>query len=145
MNFIVKTFSQLELCELYNILKARSQIFIMENNMHCQDMDGADLECLHFYLHEKGEIAAYARGIYTDSDASAIKLGRVLSMRHKVGLGRELMEKTIQYIKDNTSAEKISLHSQKTAVGFYEKLGNTAVSDEFLEEGVIHIAMEMNL
>ena len=50
MNFIAKNFDGLLPIQLYEILKARSQIFIVEQNMHCQDIDGIDLKARHFYL-----------------------------------------------------------------------------------------------
>lgn len=39
MEFFAKTFDELTTKELYEILKSRSQIFTIEQNIHCQDMD----------------------------------------------------------------------------------------------------------
>lgn len=145
MNFKVKNFEELTKTELYEILKARSQIFIVEKNMRCQDLDGVDFDCLHFFLEEKGKIWAYLRAIPSKKDIATVKIGRVLSLTHGIGLGRELMEKSIDYIKNNTPFSKIQLHSQSSAISFYEKLGFKVVSDEFVEAGVVHQAMEKEI
>lgn len=145
MNFVAKNFGELSLTELYEILKARSQIFILEQNMHCQDMDGIDFEARHFFLEEKGKILAYLRAFYTDDSRSVVKIGRVLSITHGVGLGTNIMKMAIADIKKNMKCQILSLNSQKSAIGFYEKLGFKTVSDEFLEEGVIHLKMQLEI
>lgn len=131
--------------ELYEILRARSQIFILEQNMHCQDMDGIDFEARHFFLEENGKILAYLRAFYTDDGKSVVKIGRVLSITHGVGLGADIMKRAIADIKINMKCQTLSLNSQKSAIGFYEKLGFKTVSDEFLEEGVIHLKMQLDI
>ena len=142
MNFIAKNFNELSTAELYEILKARSQIFILEQNMHCQDMDGVDYNARHFYIEKDGEILAYLRAFYTDD--STVRIGRVLSITHGIGMGTEIMRKAIADIKQNMKCKKICLDSQKHALGFYEKSGFKTVSGEFLEEGVIHVAMQLD-
>ena len=145
MNFIAKNFSELSLTELYEILKARSQIFIVEQNMHCQDIDGIDQKARHFFIEEDGNILAYLRAFYENESKNVVRIGRVLSITHGVGLGADIMRKAIEDIKKNMKCKKICLDSQKHAIGFYEKLGFKTVSSEFLEEGVIHVRMELEI
>ncbi len=145
MNFIAKNFSELSLTELYEILRARSQIFILEQNMHCQDIDGVDFKARHFFIEEDGRVLAYLRAFYDDDSKSVVRIGRVLSISHGVGLGVDVMRKAIADIKINMKCRKICLDSQKHAIGFYEKLGFKAVSGEFLEEGVIHVRMQLEI
>ncbi len=141
MNFIAKNFNELTTVELYEILKVRSQIFNVELKMNCQDMDGVDFDAWHFYLQEDGKIVAYLRAYYVDK--TTIRIGRVLTLEHGKGMGVEIMKKSIAYIKQNMPCKTICLDSQKHAIGFYEKLGFKTVSDEFLEEGVLHVKMEL--
>ncbi len=143
MNFVAKNFSELSLTELYEILKARSQVFIVEQNMHCQDMDDVDLTARHFFIEENGKVLAYLRAFYTDDSKTVVRIGRVLSITHGVGLGADIMRKAMADIKETMACQTICLDSQKTAIKFYEKLGFQTVSDEFLEEGVIHVAMAL--
>ena len=145
MNFTAKYFNELSTSELYEILKARSQIFIVEQGMNCQDIDGTDTVARHFFIEDGGKVLAYLRGFYEDKEKTTLRIGRVLSVIHGIGLGREIMLKATQDIKKNMPCKKICLDSQKHAVGFYEKLGFKTVSGEFLEEGVIHVKMQMEL
>lgn len=140
MQFTVKNFEQLTKAELYEILRVRSQIFIVEQKMNCQDMDAVDFDAWHFYLEQDGCIAAYARAYYTDADT--VRIGRVLSVTHGIGLGAAIMQQTVAYIKEHTSCKTICLDAQTHAIGFYEKAGFKVVSDTFLEEGVLHVKME---
>ncbi len=145
MNFVAKNFSELSLTELYEILKARSQIFILEQNMHCQDIDGTDYKARHFFIEKDSKVLAYLRAYYTDDSNTVVRLGRVLSSTHGTGLGKEIMRFAIKDIKQNMQCQKICLDSQKHAIGFYEKFGFKTVSDEFVEEGVLHVKMELDL
>lgn len=141
MNFIAKNFNELTTVELYEILKVRSQIFNVELKMNCQDMDGVDFKATHFYIEQDGKIVAYLRAYYVDK--TTVRIGRVLTLERGKGMGVEIMNKSIDYIKQNIPCKTICLDSQKHAIGFYEKFGFKTVSDEFLEEGVLHVKMEL--
>ena len=142
MDFFAKEFSQLTTCELYEILKSRTQIFLLEQNIICQDLDDVDYESLHCFLSDGNRVIAYLRAYMSDKEKKTVKVGRVLSLEHKQGVGSTLMKKSINEIKKYFNCEKIIVHAQKQAMGFYEKMGFIAVSDEFVEEGIIHIMME---
>ena len=143
MNFISKRFNELTTVELYEILKSRTEIFLLEQRIICQDMDCKDYESLHCFFADGNRIIAYLRAFC--SGEGAVTIGRVLTLEHKKGLGSELMKKSIEGIKKEFNPEKIIVHAQKQAVGFYEKMGFNSVSDEYLEEGIPHITMEMSL
>jgi ElaA protein len=143
MEFCAKFFSELTLSELYEIVRARTEVFLMEQKIICRDFDGEDYNCLHCFITDNGKVLAYLRA-FKKSD-NAVKIGRVLSVKHGVGLGRELMQKSTLAIKEKFSCNKIVLHAQKHAQGFYEKLGYETTSPDFLEEGIVHVAMERNI
>ena len=143
MEFCAKFFSELTLSELYEIVRARTEVFLMEQKIICRDFDGEDYNCLHCFITDNGKVSAYLRA-FKKSD-STVKIGRVLSVKHGVGLGRELMQKSTLAIKDKFSCNKIMLHAQKHAQGFYEKLGYDVTSTDFIEEGIMHVAMERNI
>lgn len=143
MNFNAKEFSELSLTELYEIIKSRSEVFLLEQNIVCQDLDDVDYNSLHCFFYDGKRVTAYLRAFY--SDENVITIGRVLTLEHRKGLGSELMKKSIEEIRKRFPCRKISVHAQKQAMGFYEKLGFYIVSDEFLEEGVIHITMELEM
>lgn len=144
MKVVVKRFDELTTSELYKILKARAEIFIVEQKINCQDMDDIDYRSWHFFIeNENGEIIAYLRAYYKDENEKVIKVGRVLTISHGLGHGRYLMEKAILFIKEEIKASKIYVAAQVQAKGFYEKMGFNVVSGEFLEEGIPHISMEL--
>ncbi len=145
MMFFSKYFDELNTKELYEILKARAEIFIMEQNIHYQDMDDIDYRSLHCFFIDNDKVSAYLRAFYADETCDTIKIGRVLTLQHGNGLGRKLMNDSIQAIKLRTKCSKICMDAQKHAVGFYEKFGFKVVSDDFLEEGVVHVSMELEL
>ena len=143
MKFISKTFSQLSASEIYEILKARMEVFLIEQNIICLDIDGIDYDSLHIFYEDDGKVEGYLRAFKADDHT--VKIGRVLTREHGKGLGRKLVENAVSKIKEHFGCDKIVLHSQKHAQEFYKKLGFKAVSDEYLEEGVLHITMEMDV
>jgi len=145
MNLTVKYFDELTPSELYEILKSRGEIFLIEQQIMYLDMDDVDYNSLHIFLTEGKRVTAYLRAFYADDTHSAVQVGRVLSIRHGIGLGRELMEKALPVIKEKMPCRKITMHAQKHAAEFYEKFGFKVVSDEFLEEGIVHVTMEMEV
>ena len=142
MDFFAKTFEQLTTNELYEILKSRMQIFLLEQNIVCLDLDDVDYKAKHYYLIEDGKILAYLRAFYLDENK--IKIGRVLSMTHNQGHGTVLMNNVIDCIKLNENCNTICVSAQIGAVKFYEKFGFKCLSDEYLEENIPHIYMELD-
>lgn len=145
MQFIAKIFTELTAAQIYEILKSRSEIFMLEQNIRCLDMDDVDYNCHHCFFEENGRVSAYLRAFYYDEDKKVVKIGRVLTLTHGQGHGSELMHRSIAEIKEKLPCEKLYVEAQVQARGFYEKMGFVAVSDEFIEEGIPHVAMEMYL
>ena len=145
MDFSVKSFDELCVCELYEILKSRAEVFLLEQNIVCMDMDDIDYISHHFFIKEGKRIIAYLRAYYTDDKNKIIKIGRVLTLSHGNGMGRALMERTIDAIKHRFDCKKIVVNAQKHAEGYYAKFGFKTVSGEFLEEGVVHVKMELEI
>lgn len=145
MDFIAKRFDELTTVELYEILKSRAEIFLLEQRIVCQDLDDVDYKSLHCFLFDKGRVAAYLRAFPNDEKKDEATVGRVLSLQHKKGLGTELVNRSINEIRSHFSCEKIMVHAQTHAIGFYERFGFKVVSEEFMEEGVPHVTMELYL
>ena len=143
MVFESKWFNELTATEIYEILKSRSEIFLLEQNIICQDMDDVDYKSLHCFLKNDNRVVAYLRAFYKKE--GIVKIGRVLTLDHGKGTGRLLGEKSLEAINEKFKYKKIIVDSQKHAVGFYEKFGFKTISDVFLEEGTEHISMELNV
>lgn len=143
MEFHAKIFSELSAKEIYEILKSRMEIFLLEQNIKCLDTDDVDYDSLHVFFEHKGRVVAYFRAFEDGNDT--VKIGRVLTLKHGNGLGKRLMLEGMEKVKEHFGCSRIILHSQKHAEGFYEKLGFETVSDEYLEEGVVHVTMSKDL
>lgn len=89
MEFIVKRFEQLTEKEVYEILKARAEIFMMEQNIMYLDMDDIDYKSLHCFFTEEGRVLAYLRAFHEEEGDEEVRIGRVLSIEHGKGHGKE--------------------------------------------------------
>ena len=138
MELRTKLFNELSGAEVYEIVRARQEIFLMEQNIICRDFDGVDYDALHCFLWEDGRVIAYMRAFMRGGE---VHLGRFLTMRHGEGLGRRLMEEALPVVKEKLGCDKITFHAQRHAEGFYKKLGFVTVSEVFLEEGIEHVTM----
>lgn len=143
MVLFAKNFKELNTTELYEILKARTEIFVMEQNILYQDMDNIDYDSIHCFFMEDSKVIAYLRAFYQDKDV--VRIGRVLTLKHGNGTGKELMTQSLKAIKEKMKCKKIIMDAQKHAVGFYEKFNFKVTSDDFLEEQVVHVVMELEL
>lgn len=138
-----KFFSELTTTELYEILKAREEIFVVEQNCVYQDLDNKDYDSLHVFYEEDGIVTAYMRAFFKDD--TTVQMGRVLSLRHGDGLGGRLLREGIIQIKDKMNPKRIYIEAQCYATGYYEREGFSVCSDEFLEDGIPHVQMILEL
>lgn len=145
MNLVVKAFSELSASEVYEITKSRAKIFMLEQNIICLDQDDVDYISLHCFFTDGKKVTAYLRAFASQDDPRSVTVGRVLTLEHSKGIGTELMKKSIPEIKKHFGRDKITVHAQIGAVRFYEKLGFSTVSDKFIEAGIPHVIMEIEL
>lgn len=147
MKLTVKSFDELSTVELYEILKVRAAVFVVEQNCVYQDADDTDYRSLHlFYMDgEAREIAAYLRLFRKEDEPGTVQMGRVLTVRRGTGLGGILLKDGIRAARERMNARKIVLEAQCYAAGFYEREGFRKCSGEFLEDGIPHVRMELFL
>ena len=143
MNLITKTFDELTTKELYEILKARSAVFVVEQNCVYQDIDGLDEKSLHVFFEDDGRIAAYLRAFV--KEPGVVQMGRVLTLDRGCGLGGKLLKAGIEEVRERFHPAKIYIEAQSYAVGFYAREGFRVTSEEFLEDGIPHVKMEKEM
>ena len=140
---ITKTFSELDTEELYQILRLRSEVFVVEQNCVYQDIDNKDQNAIHLYFKENDQIVAYTRifkaGEYYENPC----IGRVVVSKKNRGkdLGKKIMIDSMEYIKQNIKGEKIELSAQKYLDKFYKDLGFYKIGEDYLEDGIPHQRM----
>ena len=143
METIIKKYKELTIDELYEILKLRSEVFVVEQNCIYQDVDDIDKRSYHIYMKEKDkpEIRVYLRVFEKDKDTAQI--GRVVTDENyrRKGYASKLMLKGIEISKNEMKKSKIYLEGQVYAAKLYENLGFKIISDEFLEDGIPHYKM----
>lgn len=145
MELVVKRFDELFIDELYEILKVRSEVFVVEQNCVYQDIDDKDKYSYHIYLKEDGKIKAYLRLIDKGKSFEEVSIGRVLTLDRGKGYANIILEEAIKIAKEKMNADKIKIEAQTYAKKMYEKFGFKQVSDEFLEDGIEHIQMLLEL
>ena len=144
---ITKTFSELDTEDLYQILRLRSEVFVVEQDCVYQDIDNKDQNAIHLYLKENDEIVAYTRifkaGDYYENPC----IGRVVvSKKNRCkDLGKKIMIDSMEYIKQNIKGEKIELSAQKYLDKFYKDLGFYKTGEDYLEDGIPHQRMIFDL
>ena len=141
MTLTVKRCDELTLEELYEILRLRMAVFVVEQACAYQDIDDKDQAAVHAWLSDDDGIAAYLRvmdrGVYDEE----VAIGRVISLRRRQGLATQLMREGVRIAREVFGADVISVEAQVYARGLYEKLGFRLASEEFLEDGIPHIRM----
>lgn len=145
MELKCKYFNELTSVELYEILRARAEIFVVEQNCVYQDLDRIDYESLHLFYEEKENVTAYARAFWKNKQEKVVQLGRVLTLVHGKGLGRKLLQGSIKAVQERFSPDRIYIEAQCYVTGFYEQEGFRICSEEFLEDGIPHVEMELQV
>ena len=143
MHFVSKCFDDLTTEVLYEILKARSAVFVVEQNCVYQDIDGMDPASLHVFFEDDGRIAAYLRAFV--KEPGVVQMGRVLTVDRGCGLGGKLLRTGIEEIRARFHPVRIYIEAQSYAIGFYAREGFRVTSEEFLEDGIPHVKMELVL
>ncbi|MGK0235828.1 MAG: ElaA protein [Psychroserpens sp.] len=143
MDFIIKSFQELSITELYNILQLRSEVFVVEQDCVYQDLDGKDQKSLHVYGVKEDKIVAYTRIFKPGDYFKNASIGRVVvaENKRKFGYGHILIKASVKAIKDNFLVDKITISAQVYLKKFYESHQFTQVGDAYLEDGIPHIEM----
>ena len=145
MELVVKHFSELSAEELFEIYKLRVSIFVVEQNCPYQEVDDADRVAYHLWLKDEDGIEAYARVLPQGAAFPTASIGRVIAVKRRCGLGSKIVEAAIDVAKTKFRAEKLTIEAQVYARSLYEKHGFYQTSEEFLEDGIPHIQMQLNL
>ncbi len=143
MNLISKFFNELSTNELYELLKARAEIFVVEQNCVYQDLDDKDYESLHVFYEADGKVVAYLR-VFPKGE-NTVQMGRVLTIEHGKGLGGKILRDGIREIKEKFSANSVYIEAQCYATGYYARAGFEVCTEEFLEDGIPHIGMQLKI
>jgi ElaA protein len=143
MKWISKSFDNLTTSELYQVLRLRAEIFVVEQDCVYQDVDNKDQDSYHICGYDDGLLAAYARVVKPGISYAEISIGRVVvsEKRRGIKLGDDLMKETISFIDSKLGVQPIRISAQSHLNKFYSNLGFVATGKKYLEDGIPHIEM----
>ena len=141
-----KKFDELNADTLYQILKLRADVFVVEQNCVYPDLDGKDAGAIHLYAVHENQIVAYARLLAPGEAYPQAAIGRVVTHANyrRLGMGKTLMEKAIALTCDIYKTTHIYISAQLYLLHFYQNLGFIAVGESYLEDGIPHIQMQFS-
>jgi len=140
-----KSFQQLTTDELYELLRVRSEVFVVEQNCVYQDLDGDDQQSVHLWLSVADRVVALARVCPAGTHMKEISIGRVITTERGKGYGKLMMQHAIDAAKECFGASVIDIEAQEYAKGFYEQVGFRQSSESFMLDGIPHIRMTLNV
>lgn len=142
MQVKLKSFDDLTSREVYEILRLRVDVFVVEQACPYPEIDGKDYDAIHIYLENQGQILAYAR-VYKEVDE--VHLGRVIAKERRKGHATLILKEAIKAAKEKYQAKKITIEAQTYAKKLYEKVGFVEDSEVFLLDGIEHVKMVLQI
>ncbi len=139
----IKSFNELIATELYSILKARIDVFVVEQNCPYPDLDGYDKEAIHLWAEENGEALAYCRIFNKGIKYEVCSIGRVLTTENSRGknLGRQLMKYAVETVENRFRTSEIRISAQDYLLKFYSEFGFEDTGIKYLEDDIPHTEM----
>lgn len=143
INWYSKAFNNLTPVEMYQIMRLRSEVFVVEQNCVFLDADNKDQQCLHFMGWIENDLVAYTRLAPPGYIYDEPSIGRVVTSPayRKNKIGYALMEKSIEQCRKLFDNAAIKIGAQLYLKKFYASFGFKQISDIYLEDGIEHIYM----
>jgi ElaA protein len=134
-------FRELTVDELYELLRVRAEVFVVEQDCVYQDLDGDDQVSVHLWLTDGGKVVALCRVCPTGTHMEEVSIGRVITTERGKGYGKRIMLEGIKVAQEHFNAKRIDIEAQEYARGFYEQVGFRQSSEPFMLDGIPHIRM----
>ena len=122
--------------------RIRTAVFVEEQRIPKDlESDAADLTAVHAVAYNRLS-RPVATGRFVPHEPGVVKVGRLAVHRVLRGgnLGRQVSQALMDAARDAGERE-VMLHAQRSAVGFYERLGYQARGEAFEEAGIEHQEM----
>jgi ElaA protein len=138
-----RDFGDCSAAALYDMLRFRQAIFIVEQASPFADLDGHDHHAHHLLLRIDGALTGYARVILAAA-ARRVAIGRVAVAERwrRRGLARTIMQEALARCRRDYPGLPVALSAQTYLLPFYRSLGFHAVSGPALDYGIEHVEME---
>ncbi len=141
-----KLFSEITTDELYQILKARCDVFVVEQKCPYPDMDNLDQKAIHLWAENKNEVLAYCRIFPKGIKYSESSIGRVLTTTNGrgKGVGRQMIHYAVQIVENRFKSPEIRISAQDYLIPFYKEFGFQETEKKYLEDNLPHTEMFRN-
>lgn len=140
-------FSQLTTTQLYQLLKLRVDVFVVEQTCPYPELDDKDHQpnVYHLLGYQHGQLVACARLLPKGISYPSVSIGRVATSidQRKGGLGHQLLKQALNGCQRLWPNESIEIGAQQHLHGFYQQHGFVQTSDMYLEDGIPHIDMKL--
>ena len=136
-----KLFRELTVDELYELLRVRAEVFVVEQDCVYQDLDGDDQVSVHLWLTDGGKVVALCRVCPAGTHMEEVSIGRVITTERGKGYGKRIMLEGIKVAQEHFNAKRIDIEAQEYARDFYEQVGFRQSSEPFILDGIPHIRM----
>lgn len=149
-----KHFNELTLNQLYDLLKLRVDVFVVEQTCYYPELDSENneldrnQETIHLLAYQDSKLVAYLRILAKgQSYEEYISIGRVAiaEQARGTGLGHELMIEALKLCQQHFPNENIKISAQEHLTRFYQQHGFKQVSEMYLEDGIPHVSMINNV
>ena len=139
----VKSFVNLTSKELYEILKIRHEVFVVEQTCYYLDADGYDEVALHIWAEKDSKIVAYCRIFDKGIKYHEASIGRVLTHpEHRaLKLGKTLVSIGLEAIETRFKTREVRISAQDYLITFYENFGFKDTGKKYLEDDIPHTEM----
>ncbi len=147
IRWTLQEFSELTNSDLYELLKLRSAIFVVEQNCVFPDMDDKDYSSYHLCGWDNDKLVAYTRLLPPGLAYENCSIGRVVTAAsvRRQGVGRLLMKKSIEACQQLFSSRDIEIGAQLYLEQFYGSFQFKREGEVYLEDGIDHIHMRRPL
>jgi ElaA protein len=138
-----KSFEALALSELYELLRLRSEVFVVEQTCVFQDVDGFDPQAMHLLGHQGARLVAYARCFNAGIKFKEASIGRIIThaSARGTGSGHALVRESISAIQQKWGVQPIRIGAQVRLEKFYQQHGFAIASAPYIEDVIPHIEM----
>lgn len=143
MRWKLLPFDQLSADQVYDLLAARIEVFVVEQDCPYQDVDGRDRHALHCWAENASGVLAYGRITAPGVRFAEPSIGRVITTQagRGQGLGRALMNRCISACEQHWPEQAIRISAQQYLEQFYTSLGFVSVGGPYLEDNIPHLEM----
>ncbi|MDB0034748.1 GNAT family N-acetyltransferase [bacterium] len=145
MNWLCVKFYELSTIQLYQLLKLRVDVFVVEQNCPYSELDDKDHhpDVYHLLGYQDNTLVACARLLAPGMSYPQVSLGRIATAKahRKHGLGKQLLTSALQECELHWPQQDIQIGAQVYLINFYQSFGFKRHSEDYLEDDIAHLDM----